>query len=352
MLFDTVDITRIPFDSPIELSIAVSQMQWPKANMKKSPRVIVLTPDQMFPYAFAASSLVHDPIMGNILMMPANELPVIIREEIERLDPSGTEDVPPIIAVGPFEPTVISEIEDIGYPVAHIAGRDIFTTAIKVARLREQITPQSPDGPLSIFIVSANAPYEGVLATYYATHSGVPILFTLKNQLPSSTARALHDMPNKHVYIIGGRHAIAETVAREITGIMNQPVRRIAGEDPFETSVAFSKYYDPETQLGWNRVRKGQGDAFTFGNLNCWNLIVAASSMAHQGKHTPLLLVDEDCVPPVVLRYLKYLKPSLTGMHPMPPFMHGFILGSYQVIDYGTQAYIEESIKIDEQPEK
>lgn len=65
---------------------------------------------------------------------------------------------------------------------------------------------------------------------------------------------------------------------------MEPLVHRIAGADPFETSVAFSKYHDPETKLGWNRVRKGMGDAFTFGNLSGWNLILTASTMAHQGK--------------------------------------------------------------------
>lgn len=352
MDFDTVDTTRIPFDSPVEMSVVVSKMQWPKQNMRKRPKVIILVPDHSFPYAFSAASLVHDPIMGILLVMPTDELPTIIRAEIERLDPSGTDEVPPIIAVGPFAPSVIHEIERMGYPVLHIMGRDIFSTAVRIAKYREQITPKSPDGPISIFILSADTPYEGILATYYATHSGIPILFTQKNQLPQATIRGLQAMSDKHVYIIGGKHAISENVAQEISDIMEPPVHRIAGADPFETSVAFSMYHDPATKLGWNRVRKGMGDAFTFGNLTRWDLILAASTMAHQGKHTPLLLVEEDSAPPVVLQYLQDLKPPITGMHPMPPFMHGFILGTRHVIDQQTQANIEEALKIDEQPKK
>lgn len=64
--FDTVDTTRIPTDSSIEMSVAVSRMQWPKPGMKKAPNAIILVPTNDFPYAFAASSLVHDPIMGDL----------------------------------------------------------------------------------------------------------------------------------------------------------------------------------------------------------------------------------------------------------------------------------------------
>ncbi|HWR10036.1 cell wall-binding repeat-containing protein [Sporomusa sp.] len=347
---NTVDTTRIPYDTAVELSVAVSRMQWPKSDMK-SPKVIILVPDENFPYAFAATSLVHDPIMGNILFTPVDELAALTREEIERLDPPGTGAVLPIIAVGPFAAQVIREIESMGYDVLHITGKNVFATAVKVAKLREQLTPESPEGPVCLFIVSADNPYEGILATYYATHSGVPILLTHKDRLPRVTATALQDMANKNVYIIGDRYSVSDNVAREISSIVKPPVRRIAGEDPFAISVEFSIYYDPATKLGWNRNRKGLGDAFTFGNLTRWDLILAASALAHQGKHTPLLLVETDGSPPVVLNYLQFLKPPLR-MPPMPPFMHGFILGTPKIVQLTTQADIEEAIKIDEQPEK
>lgn len=349
-MINTVDTTRIPYDLAIDLSIAVSQMQWPKGNMKKSLKVIILVPDNPFHYAFAAASLVHDPIMGNLLFTSTEDLDFETLSEIKRLDPSGTNQLPPIITVGPFAPKVIHLLESMGYPVLPIMGKGVLSTAVKVAQLREQITPQSPDGPISLFVVSDDTPYEGVLATYYATHSGVPILFTHANRLPATTARELSAMSNKHVYIIGGLQSISRSVANEISNIVEHPVRRIAGNNPFETSVEFSRYYDPVTSLGWNRNEAGRGDAFSLGNLNRWDLIVAASTMAHQGKHTPLLLLERNFVPAVVYKYLEYLKPSIGQMHPMPPFMHGFILGSDEVISYETQADIEEAIKIDEQP--
>lgn len=345
---NTVDTTRVPCNTAIDLAVVASQMQWPKTSMTKSPKVIILVPTKYFPYAFTASSLVHDPIMGTLLFTPIDELATITRDEIKRLNPSGTKSVPPVIAVGPFYDDVIGEIESMGYDVLHILGKSVFSTAVKVANYREQISPKSPAGPVSLFIISVSNPFEGILATYYATHSGVPILLTYKDRLPKATGKALEDMTEKNVYIISSRYSVSDAIIRQIDSIVERPVQRICGNDPFETSVEFSKFYDPTTKLGWNRNTKGLGDAFTFGNLNRWDLIVAASSFAHQGKHTPLLLVEADCIPSVVVNYIESLKPHEQHTHPMPPFMHGFILGTSKAIHFSVQADIEEALKIDE----
>lgn len=324
-------------------------MLWPVIPMMKNPKVVILVPDNEFPYAYMAASLVHDPIMGTMLLNSPNGLNDITREEILRLNPQGTEDVPPVILVGPFRPKVAKEVENLGYNVLEIRGKNVFEAAVNVARFREQVPPASPDGPISLFIISAESPFEGMPVPYYSTHSGVPILFTNPSRLSPSTKRALEGMPHKYVYVVGSKRAVSEKVFREIGSIVDKPVRRIEGKDPFVTAIEFSTYHDPATNLGWNRNKKGRGDAFTFANIERWDLAVAASSFAHQGKHTPLLLVGPESIPDSVTDYLKYLKPPITSMHPMPPFMHGYILGTQDVISYDIQAQIELALKIDEQ---
>lgn len=347
---NTVDTTRLPFDAATEMAIAVSQMLWPRLPALSAPKVVILVPDRAFPYAYVAASLVHDPIMGIILFSPVDSLAPGTRAEIERLNPQGTEDLPPIIAIGPYDSDVVQTLERMGYPVLSMTGQNIFTLAANVARMRSDITPASPDGPVSLFVVPSENPFDGLPATYYATHAGVPILFTEARRLPPSTAKVLKEMGNKTVYIFGSNQTISDSVVREISNLMKKPVRRISGRDPFELSVNFAQYYDNSTQLGWNRRRRGQGDAFTFANLEHWELAVAASGFAHQGKHTPLLLVAKDDDLETVTDYLKLLRPAL-AMPPRPPFMHGFILGSPNIIAFETQADLEMSMKIDEQPQ-
>lgn len=347
---NTVDTTRIPYNNAAEMAVEITRMVWPAAPTLKSPRTVILVPDDEFQYAFIAASLIHDPIMGTLLMTSPDELYSITKEEIVRLNPQGTIDVPPVLTVGSFRPKVVRNIEKMGYEVLQIRGKNVFETAANVAKLRMDIPPVSPDGTANLFVISAEIPYDGMPVPYYSSHSGVPILLTQPKRLPPSTARVLKDMSDKNVYVVGGQRSVAERVVSDIAAIVSPPVRRIAGNDPFGTAVEFAQYHDPSTRLGWNRTKKGRGDAFAFCNIEKWELGIAASALAHQGKHTPLLLVGGEQVPPGVLGYLEFLKPPLK-MPVKPPFMHGFLLGSEDIISREVQVELEQVMKIDNQAE-
>lgn len=344
---NTVDTTRIPYDSPEEMSVAVSRMMWPTPSQDPhSPKVVILAQTQNFTYPVTAASLIHNPIMGDLLLTPPDEIPELIAEEIRRINPVGTHQLPPVILVGPFRQRAITMIETLGFGVLHINGRNAIATAVNVARLREEVPPV--DGPNSVMIISVDRSFEGPVTAYYAAHSGVPVLLTHQGHLPVATARFLREHPDKTVYVVGGRRAISDGVIREIEDLVTPPVTRIAGPNAFATAVEFTAFHDRKTGFGWNR-NKPRGDAFTFANVDDWTLSTAAANMAHQGKHTPLLLIRQDSIPAVVQDYLLSIKPPLC-QPPMPPFMHGFILGTEKEITYNNQAHLELILKSDIPP--
>lgn len=342
----TVDTTRLAVSFAIDMAVAVSRLEWPYIHPAFSPRTVILVPDRYFPFAYAAASLIHNPIKGTLLISSAGVLPAVVSEEIKRLNPQGTSDVPPVILVGPFKPRVIAAVEGLGYEVLHIIGRNLFAVAANVARFRQEVPSKSPDGPTCLFVLSVEHPAEGLPAAYYAAHSGVPILFTYQKHVPTVTAKALQDMGDKTVYVVGSRRSVADSVVNEISQLVAKPVRRIAGDDPYTTAIAVAQYFDPDTGLGWNRTEKGRGDAFTFSNTERWDLAMAAVALAHQGKHTPLLFVEKHRLPLVVQEYLQALRPVLTVL-PGPPFMHGFILGAERDIAFDVQVDVEMAMKID-----
>lgn len=339
-IFDTVNTTRLPSGDAVELSVYASRLLWPRKGAPGSPRVIILAPAGLYPYAAMAASLIHDPVQGNELLMPVDGLPPITAGEIGRLDPQGAAGLPPVVMVGPFARPVVSQVESLGYEVLVINCRNVWETAAAVARLRKEITPESAEGPVSLFVIATDSPFEGMIVPYYAAHSGVPILFADHDRLPRPTAAALLAMKDHVVYVVGGRRAVSDTVIEEIDRIVDRPVRRIAGRNPFATAVCFAAYYDPETELGWNRDTKGCGDAFTYAAIDRWDLAIAGCALAHHGKHTPLLPVERDCLPAEATHYLEFLRPP-HRMPPMPPFMHGFLLGTGQEIGGEVQDAID-----------
>ena len=339
-VIDTVNTTRLPCNPASTISVYASRMLWPSRRSPGKPKVIILAPDSIFPFAYMAASLVHDPVQGNVMLIPLDELPEETAREIKRIDPEGIFNLPPVVLIGPFEEEVVEGIRALGYDTCMIFADTVFGTAAEVARLRKRITPDSPDGPVSLFVISASQPCEGMPVPYYAAHAGVPILFTHSDRLPATTAEVLQEFQDNVVYIVGGLRSVDDHVKAQISGIVKPLVRRIAGRNAFATAVEFAAYYDPETQLGWNRNRKGRGDAFTFSNAEMWELGAAATGFAHQGKHTPLLLTECDELPDSVRDYLDFLRPPYRTP-PMPPFMHSFILGSEAAISYRVQAKID-----------
>ncbi|KKM10242.1 hypothetical protein SY88_14320 [Clostridiales bacterium PH28_bin88] len=74
-----------------------------------------------------------------------------------------------------------------------------------------------------------------------------------------------------------------------------------------------------------------------------WYFSVAGSLLAHIGKHTPILLVENQRVPQVVIDYLDFLNPP-RPVHPHTPFMHGFIFGDLPEISFPVQVELERHL--------
>jgi len=172
---------------------------------------------------------------------------------------------------------------------------------------------------------------------------GDPILLTERDRLPEATRRAILNTKNPKVYVIGGRQYISDRVLDELRSLKVSFVDRIAGADPYETSVLFARYKSPASNYGWNRNKK-EGHAFSFPLFDQWQYLVSSTPLSHMGKHTPFLFVNNNSVPPVITRYIEEVNPR-SGEH--PPFMHGFIIGSTCLISEGVQATLHKALSID-----
>jgi hypothetical protein len=199
----------------------------------------------------------------------------------------------------------------------------------------------------NVLLISGEDYFEGITSTYWSTHHGDPILYVKKNSIPDCTEESIKKMSDVNIYIIGSTKTISESVERSLVQMENvKHIERIDGETPYDIAVNFAKYKDIITEFGWNRKCR-EGHAFTFGELNNPMKIIAGALFAHMGKHTPLLLIKKNSMPEVVRKYIKSVQPIPPQDMPMPPFMHGFILGCTENINYDTQVIIEDILSMD-----
>jgi putative cell wall-binding protein len=330
----TLNTTRICSVDAIGTSIEVSRMSF--TNMK--PNAVILVNENEAFDAITSTSLVHFPINASLLFTDGNSLSKETLYEIKRLSPKGYKGIH-VILIGNISKNVSSALNSCGFKTRHIGGRNHYETACVIPSVRKEFK--------NILIISGEDYSEGIITGYWSAHHGDPILYTRKNSIPCCTLEVIKKMKDINIYIIGSTKTVSKAVENYLCNLGNvKHLERIDGENSYDIAVNFAKYKDPKTDFGWGRNYK-EGHAFTFGDLNHPMEIVAGVVFAHMGKHTPLLLTQKDKVPAVVKKYIKLVKPMIPEDMPSPPFMHGFILGSTQNINYNTQVMIEELLSID-----
>jgi putative cell wall-binding protein len=330
----TLNTTRICGDDSVDISIEVSQITF--SNMRPNT-VILVNKNEAFD-AIAATSLVHFPFNAPILFTDCNNLRKETLKEIKRLSPKGHKGTQ-VILIGNFSEGVSCELKKHGFKTQDIEGSNYYETACIISRVRKDFK--------NILIISGEDYSEGIAAGYWSAHHGDPILYTKKNSIPCCTLEAIKKMKDINIYIIGSSKTVSKEVEKYLSKLDNvKRLDRIDGETPYDIAVNFAKYKDPKTDFGWGR-HYIEGHAFTFGEINKPMEIIAGVLFAHMGKHTPLLLTKKDKIPSVVKKYIKLVKPIIPMDMPMPPFMHGFILGDTKIINYNAQIMIEDVLSID-----
>lgn len=328
----TLNTTRICADNTIDLAVEVSKTVF---STMKPNIVIIANKNEVFD-AIAAASIIHHPFNASILFTDGKKLTKETLNELSRLSPEGIDGIQ-VILVGDISQRISLVLANYGYHAAQVAGSNHFETACLISTMRDYD---------NIIIISGEDYSEGIMAAYWSAHHGDPILYVEKNTIPSCTFDIINSKDEINIYILGSVNTVSNEIEDTLSKLPNvKNINRIDGHNPYDIAVNFSAYMDPNTGFGWGR-NYVDGHAFTFSSLNGADTLSGAL-FAHMGKHTPLLLIDRNIVPQVVEDYIKSIKPKPPVDMPMPPFMHGYILGDINYIPYHTQMMIENALSID-----
>ena len=157
------------------------------------------------------------------------------------------------------------------FTVQSIKGADRYETAANVSK--------SGWDKGSDYVVVANGDFfaDALCAAPLAKKYNAPILLTTANQLPDATASEISRLSGKHVIIVGGESVVSKKVENSLQSINTKSdVKRISGEDRFETSVNIAKEigttdsaviangYNYADALSISAIAAAKGNACTF----------------------------------------------------------------------------------------
>jgi putative cell wall-binding protein len=223
-----------------------------------------------------------------VLVDGADEAPVVIQEELTRLQPQK------IVVLG--GPQAISSnleltMERFAPVVRRISGADRFEVAGAVAGT-------FMGGNTTAYIASGENFPDALSAAAIAGDDAAPVLLVTKTQLPDATREALEQMPFlRTVVIVGGPAAISSEVALGLA--QYGALRRVDGADRFAVSAAASEAAFCADNKATVYIASGENfpDA----------LSGSVAAILNEG---PVLLVRHDAIPAAIAAELRRLKPQ------------------------------------------
>lgn len=269
---DNVNIAgRIGGQNRIETAIEVS-----KKNFDYSKNVVVARADD-FPDALSASAFAKA-LKAPILLVNGKKVDEsgTVQSEIKRL---GAKTVYVIGKESAITKEVAESLKPRKGKVERIGGENRFETSAMIANKLVEIVGNKG---YAVF-ATGNQFADSLSVSSFAAAKGYPILLTGKDKVDSSVKKAIKDLDIKSSYIVGGTSAVSEEVAKELPKL----VKRLGGENRFETSAAIAR-----------ELLTTAKKAFVASGQNFADALVIGPVAAMEGA--PILLVQKDALPAAI----------------------------------------------------
>ena len=164
-------------------------------------------------------------------------------------------------------------------PTPVLAGMDRYLTSAQVSK----------NGFISsdnVVLVSgeSDALVDGLTSTPLAASLNAPILLTKSDELPSCIIDEIDRLGAKNIYIVGGENSISNNISNKLERYYGKNVKRIDGNDRYETSIAIGEEVVKNT--------KNKGDVFVVGGYGMADALSISSVSA--AKLSPIILTKKD----------------------------------------------------------
>ena len=293
---DPEDPDRIEGNDRIETSIEASKDLYPNGT-----NAVVLANCERY-----TDVLTADPFAiqekASALLTYKYEIPEKTLKEIERL---GAKKIYISGGYDAVSKKVVDELAAKGYEIFRFDGVDRYDTARKIAiKIREKGNTNAAE------LASGEDFPDALCMTPLAVKDQAPILLTKKDSVPKYTKQALAEWDIENIKIGGLDEAVSKEVEKQLKSGFEidknskkdsnvydgaKAVKRIGGEDRYETSAKLAKESYPESKLGVYATGEDFPDALIAGNY--------AGT-----KEAPVLLVKGDSLPEPIEKYTKESK--------------------------------------------
>ena len=305
-------VVRVPGISPADVAGAAVMAAYPEERGAR-PAGIVLVEKSSWRELALAAQFAADPVNAAVLPIEQEYLPTAAVDLVHRLKPTGFRKAKGLQALilGRAGDDVLLDLQDAELKMSQLKGMSAAKLSAELVPYRSGFAGRHTS---SIMIVSARDRDRAYAlpAAAWSAFSGDTIAFVEGNEIPKATRDILVQrqklrLEKPTMYVIGPKSVVSDRVYRELGRYGT--VKRVAGRDAPETSVAVARYRDRSTGFGWGQV-SGPGSV-SLVNMRDWANGVGAMAFAARGPRAPVLLTDDaGRLPASVRSYLRELRSS------------------------------------------
>lgn len=205
--------------------------------------------------------------------------------------------------------------------VKELIGEDRYETAAKISK-------EGWNSADTVIIVNGhhNHLVDGLTATPLASAKNAPILLSDNKVLSKFTADEIKRLSPKNVIVIGGVDVMPQSIIDEVKKINSSiSVKRIGGEDRYETSLNIAKEIDKTNNITKIYVGAGDGEADS----------LSIASVAGREK-APIILSEKDGLTKSTYDYIKSQN-----------VVDGYVIGGFERISDKAMKNIDSVVSKD-----
>ncbi|MBO0609167.1 cell wall-binding repeat-containing protein [Myceligenerans salitolerans] len=266
-----------------ETSAAISE-----ATFTAGVDVAYVASGRNFPDALSAAAAAGT-LDGPVLLTATDRIPAVVRNELERLNPTR------IVVVG-GEGVVSSEVEAtlaaFSANVSRLSGANRWETSAA-------ISAATFDPGVAVAYVANGRNFPDALSGAAAAGIlGGPVLLTDDDALPGTVADELDRLRPQRIIVLGGSGVVSTAIEAELATHTSGGVSRLAGGNRWETSAEISEA----------AFRPGTSVVYIANGRNFPDALSGAAAAGSLGG--PVLLTDESTLPSAIEAELDRLDPQ------------------------------------------
>lgn len=235
-------VLRIGEASHTDRAIRLSE----SAHETGTVKAAVVVNGSSFPDSISAASLAGT-VKGPVLPVGKRTVSRAVIRELTRL---GVRRVYVVGGTASVSSEVSAALARRGIRISRVGGGNRYETAAAVARkVRSLRSSTSID---TVFVVSAEKPWDALSVSAYAYSQRMPILLVDGRGIPDVTRRAIKVLRPKRLVVVGTGNAISGTTFRKLSAMTRGQDSLVTGASRFNTAAATAQH---AIRQGWAHAR-------------------------------------------------------------------------------------------------